>query len=143
MTLSIITFVIFTEQPLSCSLAVSSALDPTAAALNNEMTALTVRRQKRLRTPTILKRARRALHDAAEYKQLIGGIKGLLDELEALFPAPSQQADVIRREPQQIHDKDKIAILKDVAREVDERLSRAAAAEAVVGHQYRNVKMKY
>lgn len=112
-------------------------LEPTSGALNKKIKQLALRRQK---GTSILKKTKWAIFDGSEFKQLIENITHLTDNLEALFPAPSQQASLISQEIKEIHDGKQLELLRYTAREVDERL-RKAADQALTGHRYLGVQV--
>ena len=111
--------------------------DAAVMTINNKMRELSLRRQK---GNSILKTARWALYDRAEFKELIKDIASLIDNVEALFPPPRSQAELAKEETIQL-DKESLKIVESAAQDVD-NLLQAAVKEALIGHQYVNVVVK-
>ncbi|KAK4040122.1 prion-inhibition and propagation-domain-containing protein [Parachaetomium inaequale] len=113
-------------------------LEPVSASLNNKMRALAIRRQK---GASILKTTKWALFDGSEFKRLIENITLLTGNLETMFPAPQQQANLVSYEIQELEDEQQLKLLAGVAQGVDGCLQRAAN-EALTGHRYQNIQIR-
>lgn len=85
-------------------------VDGSTTAIINKMRDLALKRRKKVST---LKSVRWAVHDSAALQKLINDISHLLEQIEALFPAPNSRdslqglaerevADVTREHPSQI-----------------------------------------
>ena len=106
--------------------------------LSNKMKELAIRRQK---GSSVLKTASWALYHRSELKELIENITSLIDNIEAIFPAPQLQLALVKQETAEIQDKQALGLVESAAQDVDSLLQ-AAAKEALTGHQYLNVVIK-
>jgi hypothetical protein len=113
-------------------------IDPAILSLNNKMKALAIKRQK---GRSILKTASWALYHRSELKELISNITSLIDNLEKLFPASQTQLALVKQETAEIHSQQALELVEIAAQGVDDML-RAAAREALTGHQYSGVTVR-
>jgi len=113
-------------------------MEPAIMRINNKMKTLMIKRQK---GNNVLKTASWALYHRSELKKLIAAIASLIDNLDALFPAPQSQIALAKEETAQIHDKKSLKLIETAAQDVDGPLQ-TAAKEALTGHQYSNVNFE-
>jgi hypothetical protein len=113
-------------------------INPAILSLNNKMKALAIKRRK---GSSILKTASWALYHRSELKELISNITSLIDNLEKLFPASQTQLALVKQETAEIHTHQALELVETAAQHVDPML-RAAAREALTGHQYLGVTVK-
>jgi hypothetical protein len=113
-------------------------IDPSILSLNNKMKALAIKRQK---GSSFLKTASWALYHRSELKELISNITSLINDVEKLFPAPQIQLTLVKQEAAEIYTHQALELVETAAQDVDPML-RAAAREALTGHQYLGVMVK-
>ncbi|KAI4225786.1 MAG: hypothetical protein L6R40_008347 [Gallowayella cf. fulva] len=116
----------------------SDSMDSTFIALNNKMRELAIKRQKR---SNILKITLWALYRKSEFKNLIGGISSLIDNIEKIFPAPQAQVTLVKQEATELHDRGALELVQSAAEGVGSLLQNAVK-EALSGHRYLNVLVK-
>lgn len=116
-------------------------MDGSMIAINNKMRDLALERRKKIST---LKLVRWAIHDSAALQKLIDDISHLLEQIEALFPAPNSRdslqglaerevADVTREHPGQIK------YLAATSDGIDPMFHKAVAS--IPGHIYEGVEI--
>jgi hypothetical protein len=113
-------------------------LEPTVFGLRNKMKELALRRQK---DASVLKTTSWALYHRSQLKDLVNGITFLVDSIEKIFPAPEKELVLVKQETAAIQDRQALKLVESAAYGVDDLL-RAAAKDALAGHQYLNVTIK-
>ncbi|KAK2757748.1 small s protein [Colletotrichum kahawae] len=93
--------------------------DPALAALVSTTSSIASERKK---GPGFLKRARWALYDRGSLVDLTGGISGLLDSLENLFPAKEAQQRLADEDIRKITESVELKVLRVVTAGVDQLL---------------------
>ncbi len=91
---------------------------------------------------TAARTAKWAFYDGRKFQQLSQSVTRLTKSLEALFPAPSQQAKLINDEIAQLNGPHQLKLLATAARDVDESLAKAAENAELGGHRYGDVQVK-
>ncbi len=115
-------------------------LEPASFALYNKMTELAVRRQK---GSGFVRTAKWALYNGREFQRLSEDVARLTANLEALFPAPLRQTELISDDIAQLKGSQQLQLLATAARDVDENLAKAADGQARLGgHLYVDVKVR-
>lgn len=113
-------------------------MDSTFVALNNKMRELVIKRQKR---NNILKITLWAFYRKSEFKNFIGGIFSLIDNIEKIFLALQAQVTLVRQEATELHDQKPLEFVQSAAESVDSLLQNAAKKD-FNGHRYLNVLIK-
>jgi uncharacterized small protein (DUF1192 family) len=113
-------------------------MDARIVALHNRMRELAIRRQK---GSSFLKTTSWAIHHRSELKQLVDEITVLIDNLESLFPAATDQVRLVKEEAAEILEPQDLQLIEKCAEGVDSLLQ-DAAKEISTGHQYIKVDIQ-